>query len=77
MAFIKDKRTDHCGIASLKVNGTMYNTCKDKTSVLNEYFTSVFTKEDSSDISPLDGYSFPDISPISVTIDGITALLSN
>ena len=75
--FIKDKRIDHCGIASLKVNGTMYNTCKDKASVLNEYFTSVFTKENTSDIPPLDGHSFPDISSIDVTIAGVTALLSN
>ena len=50
--FIKDERIDHCGIASLKVNGTMYNTCKDKASVLNKYFTSVFTKENTSDIPP-------------------------
>ena len=55
----------------------MYNTCKDKASVLNEYFTSVFTKENTSDIPPLDGHSFPDISSIDVTIAGVTALLSN
>ena len=76
-SFIKDKRTDHCGVASLEVNGTMYNKCEDKASVLNEYFTSVFTKEDISNIPTLDDYSFPDISPISITNAGVLALLSN
>ena len=75
--FIKDKRTDHCGVASLEVNGTMYNKCKDEALVLNEYFTSVFTTEDTFDVPSLDGHPFPDISPINVTNDGVTALLSN
>ena len=44
---------------------------------LNEYFTSVFTKEDISNIPTLDDYSFPDISPISITNAGVLALLSN
>ena len=52
--FIKDRRTDHCGVASLEVNGTIYNKCKDKASVLNEYFATVFTKKDSSDVPFLD-----------------------
>ena len=72
--FIKDKRNDQFRKASLKVNGTMYNTCKDKASVLNEYFTSIFTNENTSYIPSLDGYSFPDISPIDGTIAGVTAL---
>ena len=76
-SFIKDKRTDHCGVASLEVNGIMYNKCEDKASVLNEYFTSVFTKEDTSNIPSLDSYSFPDISPITITNAGVLALLSN
>ena len=75
--FIKDRRTDHCGVASLEVNDTIYNKCKDKASVLNEYFATVFTKKDSSDVPFLDGYPFPDISPIGVTNDGVSALLSN
>ena len=75
--FIKDRRTDHCGVASLGVNGTIYNKCKDKASFLNEYFATVFTKKDSSDVPFLDDYLFPDISPIGITNDGIFALLLN
>ena len=57
----------------------MYNKCEDKASVLSEYFTSVFTKKDTSNIPSLDGYSFPDISPITIDITnaGVLALLSN
>ena len=61
----------------LEVNGTIYNKCKDKASVLNEYFATVFTKKDSSDVPFLDGYPFPDIAPIGITNDGVSALLSN
>ena len=75
--FIKDKRTDHCGVASLEVNGTIYNNCKDKALVLNEYFTSVFTTDNTFDVPSLGGHPFPDISPIIVTNNGVTALLSN
>ena len=75
--YIVDKRTDHCGVASLEVNGTMYNKSEDKVSVLNEYFTSVFAKEDTSNIPTLDDYSFLDISPITLTNAGVLALLSN
>ena len=38
--------------------------CKDKALFLNEKFATVFTKEDSCDVRFLDGYPFPDISPI-------------
>ena len=55
----------------------MYNKCKDKVSVLNEYFTSVFTTEDTFDVPSLNGHPFPDISLINVTNDGVTTLLSN
>ena len=55
----------------------MYNKCEDKASVLSEYFTSVFTKKDTSNIPSLDGYSFPDISPITITYAGVLTLLSN
>ena len=69
--FIKDRKTDQCGVVSLEVNGTIYNKFKDKASVLNEYFATVFTKKDSSDVPFLDGYPCPDISPIGITNDGV------
>jgi len=75
--FIKDRRTDQFGVASLRLNDVTYTKCKDKAAILNNYFTSVFTKEDKSNIPPFDDYPFPDILPINITIEGVTALLSN
>ena len=37
----------------------------------------MFTKEDESNVPPLNDYSFPDISPIDITLEGVTTLLSN
>ena len=45
-SFIKDKRTDQCVVASLKLNDETKS--KDKATILNDYFISVFTKEDES-----------------------------
>ena len=64
-------------MASLKLNDVTYTKCKDKPTILNDYFTSAFTKEDESNIPPLDGCFFPDILPIDITIEGVTTLLSN
>ena len=47
-SFIKDKRTDQCGVATLKLNDVTYTKCKDKATILNNYFTSIFTKKDES-----------------------------
>ena len=46
--YIKSKRQDNIGIASLEVNSTTYTDDLDKTNILNNYFSTVFTKEDTS-----------------------------
>lgn len=60
-----------------KHNDVTYTKCKDKATILNNYFTSVFTKEDESNIPPFDSSSFPDILPIDITVEGVSTLLSN
>ena len=72
--FIKDQRTEQCRIASLKHNGTK---CRDKATVLNNYFTSDFTKGDESHTRSLNGFHFPNILPINITIKKVISLLSN
>ena len=75
-SYIKNKKVDYCGVAPLRYNGTIYIDSKDKASILNNYFTSVFTMEDGS-IPTMEGSSFPDISPLCMH-DGVVAnLLSN
>jgi len=51
-------------VASLRLNNVTYTKCKDKAIILNNHFTSFFTKEDKSNIPPFDDYR-------------VTALLSN
>ena len=54
----------------------IYTDSKDKASILNNYFTSVFTMEDGY-IPTMDGSSFPDISPFFIHDEGVANLLSN
>ena len=48
-----------------------------KANELNDYFTSVFTKEDTSRIPTMNCNSYPDSPPIRVTYEGVSRLLSN
>ena len=48
-----------------------------KANKLNDYFTSVFTKEDTSQIPNMNCNSYPDSPPIRVTHEGVSQLLSN
>ena len=48
-----------------------------KANILAEYFSSVFTQEDTSTIPELEGNPFPEISPIQVHLDGVSQLLHN
>ena len=45
-SYIKHKRMDHCGIASLKHDMEVVCEGHKKANILNEYFSSVFTRED-------------------------------
>ena len=49
------KKVDYCGVAPLRYNDMIYTDSKDKASILNKYFTSVFTMEDKS---ILNGWQF-------------------
>ena len=75
-SYIKNKKVEFCGVAPLQYNDMLYTESKNKASVLNNYFTSVFTMEDGS-IPTMDGSSFPDISPLFIDDEGVANLLSN
>ena len=44
--------------------------------VFNDYFTSIFFQEDLSSLLSVSGISFPDIPPISISVEGVASLLS-
>jgi len=49
-SYVKSKRTDHCGVAPLKLDGKTFSTPKDKVEILNNCFSSVYSSEDISTI---------------------------
>ena len=76
-SFIKPLRTDNSGVAPLKKEGQLVADTKQKASILNEQFKSVFTTE-SIDNIPNKGVSpHPDIPPLTITTPGIRKLLDN
>ena len=75
-SYIKSKKTDYCGIAPLQQNGTTCTDSKDKATILNNYFASIFVSEDGP-MPILADNSYPDISPLLINNEGVTALLLN
>ena len=65
------------GILTLFCNGKEFNTAKDKASVLNNHFQSVFTLEHLSNIPSYYHSSISSMSPIiNISTEGIETLLS-
>lgn len=72
--FIKNKKTDPIGIPPLKTSQGLLESDTDKANALNDYFSSVFTKENIKLFNlPC---QYPDIPPIEVTSPGVVKLLS-
>ena len=49
-SFIKSKKQDQTGIGTLKYQGKDHTDSLSKANILNEYFSSVFTNEDITNI---------------------------
>ena len=73
-SFIKSKKKDYCGIAPLKVNETIVNDPQQKAETLN-YFSSVYTQDDSPSISCPNVCDIVEMPPINVDNDGVLKLL--
>jgi len=68
-SYIKKKRKDNFGVASLKHNDNVFNDKKMKAELLNNYFTSVFTPHSSEPPPIISETPSPDIATISVDIN--------
>ena len=68
-------RRDNSGIAPLKEKGRLHADPKDKADILNRQYESTWTKEDIEDIPTPDGTPFPSMEDITVTDQGVVALL--
>ena len=76
-SFIKSKKQDCTGISTLDHQGVTYTDPLSKANVLAKYFSSVFTKEDTSNLPDLEGNPRPEIPPIQIYSDGVSQLLLN
>ena len=63
-SYIKNLRQEHQGIADLKNGTNVVSNSKDKAEVLNQQFTSVFTKEGPGELPEL-GEPYPSKFPSS------------
>ena len=77
--FIKHRKTDSIDISPLKVNDTVKDTPREKAEILNAQFSSVFTKDNTSDFPDLTPWQrnleYPDITDIEIREDSAHKLL--
>jgi len=74
-SYIKSQRKDSCNITSLKHNDVLYNEDHTKAKLLNNYFTSVYTPISSSPSPSLNNPPYPDISELSIDVNGVAKLM--
>ena len=74
-SFVKNKKCDSSGVASLKKDGNTVGDAKGKAEVLNSQFSSVFTEEGDSPFPNLGTSSTPDAPNIQVGRNGVMKLL--
>jgi len=72
---IKSLRRDSKEIPTLEKDGKAYSTDFAKANVLNQYFYSVFTQDDSTTPPEMGNILYPDMSTIEVDTAGIAKLL--
>ena len=76
-SYVKSLRRDNCGVAPLKKDGVMYTENNAMANILNQQFSSVFTREDIQTMPVLPISPYPDIMNITVNIQGVAKLLSD
>ena len=76
-SFIKSKKCYASGVAPLTSNGVNHSDNVKKANILNDQFTSVFTKEDLSTVPELNSTDHPSVHPIVVSRKGVLKLLQD
>ena len=74
---MKKQSHDLSGVPSLIKDGITISDDYVKANKSNDYFTSVFTKEDTTQIPTMTCNSYPDLPPVIVTHNGVLQLLSD
>ena len=66
---------DKCSIPIHVADFILQIAKKNLHNAFNDYFTSIFTQEDLSTLPTISGIPFPDIPPISISVEGVASLL--
>ena len=74
-SFVKARRTDHCGVAPLNEDGSVYSDGVAKGNILNKYFNSVYTEELFHNMPTMVENDYPDMPEIEITLQGVVGLL--
>ena len=74
--FIKALKRDSGGIATLRDQGQLISDSRGKAEILNHYFKSVFTKEDTTHVPNKGTSPFPEMGNFTVTTAGVIKLLN-
>ena len=75
--YLKGARKDTCGVATLVKDFKVATQPNEKAEMLNEQFSSVFTREESSSVPDLGPSPFEEMPPIKVGKAGVLKLLKN
>jgi len=76
-SFIKSKRLDQTGIGPIIYKGETHTDSLSKANAFADYFASVYTQDDPSNIPTLEGEPFPEIHQIYIHPEGVAQLLHN
>ena len=75
--YIKGLRKEQISINTLHLNGEIHTDSEIKANILNNQFVSVFTEEDRLPLPNLSGEPIPNITQLSVEVEGVLSLLIN
>ena len=73
--YVRSQRQDNVGVSALKAGGRLFSDGLTKAELLSKQFSSVFTKEDKSNVDKLFGPYYPDINDLTINIEGVEKLL--
>ena len=73
--YIRSRRKDTVNISTLKVEGILFSNDKIKADIVNNQYSFVFTREDTSSMPTPGTNPFPDIESVNISQAGIVKLL--
>ena len=76
-SYIRAQRQDNSGVSPLLKQGVLHTNNLSKAKILNDQFSSVFTREDTTDIPHLHNPAYKDISVLHISQEGVEKLLRN